>query len=300
MYIETDDIFPNLIKNKKKQQFRLRIFTIHSGAKPEFYKRKILENKIIDYKLVPSGTVLSTEKCADFIRKITDKNYINYEHCKIIVKGDSAKWIVNFADKLFAKYVLDKFHLIRRIRSIFVTTKSSKYKKFSNDFKQYLSKLKSIIKNGTSKTQLVEELNNVYLFFEKNELTDKLKLLIEFLKYFKRNERGIDNYYKEFDASSCTEGQVSSFAKSTLGYGKKIYNEKTFNKILTIKKLKINGYDFYGLLEYDTETKQIENTNYNFETVKSLSAGKVLKKEKNWVKVKSGKILDKYKFRLNS
>ncbi|WP_236608515.1 hypothetical protein [Spiroplasma taiwanense] len=41
----------------------------------------------------------------------------------------------------------------------------------------------------------------------------------------------------------------------------------TFNNLLLIKKLKTNGYNFSSLLEYDLETIQIDNLEYDFKYV---------------------------------
>ncbi len=279
IYLETDDTFPNLIKNNKKTSFRIRLLVAHTGVVKGIHNRNFLQNKRIDYKFLQLGTTISTVQFSKEIKQLLHKWYENVENKQLILMGDAANWIPNLADELGAKYVLDKYHLIKELARIFPNR--SRYKNPRIIFyKMCFYKIREKIIYGNSYEEILNICNDIFLNLEENNWFDKLEDFKSFISFVKRNKRSIQNYYKEFDSSSHTEGQISSFVKSTLGYGKKIYSYKIFNNLLKIKKLKTNGYDFSELLEFDLETLQLKNISYNFQEIKEFTKFGNLNKDK--------------------
>ncbi|WP_169522270.1 hypothetical protein [Spiroplasma taiwanense] len=68
----------------------------------------------------------------------------------------------------------------------------------------------------------MEKCNDIYLWLEEQSWLEKLEEFKTFIAFIKRNKVEIENYYKNFDSSSHTEGMISWFIKSILGYAKNI------------------------------------------------------------------------------
>ena len=142
--------------------------------------------------------------------------------------------------------------------------------------------------NGISYENIMEAMAEVFYDLENKGEDIKLKEYFKFVNFVKKNHLAIKNYYKNFNSSSHTEGQISSFVKQTLGYGKKIYSFKTFDNLLKIKQIKANGYDFCELLEYEIETLQLKNVEYNFKQVREFNSVGRNKVNKSPNKVSNG------------
>ncbi|AGR41347.1 Mbov_0401 family ICE element transposase-like protein [Spiroplasma taiwanense] len=119
IYLETDDTFPIFKFDKKKQEYRVRLLTVHTGSRKGLHKRNYLENKRVDYLLVKNGETIKTNKYAQRISRLLNKWFSNVEGKRLILLGDAAQWIPNLATEMNAKYVLDKFHLLKLLKAIF-------------------------------------------------------------------------------------------------------------------------------------------------------------------------------------
>ncbi|WP_339021746.1 Mbov_0401 family ICE element transposase-like protein [Spiroplasma endosymbiont of Atherix ibis] len=292
IYIETDDTFSNFVKDNKKTNFRIRIATIHTGARKGIHNRKYLENKKIDYMLIEKGKGISTLDYSKRIKAFINNHYRNYENKQLIILGDNATWINNLAYELGGFYVLDKYHLLKKLSNVFPYNNRNRFT--SEKWKKPFLYIKTSILKGLSYNYVLDALNEVFLWLESSNEKEKLREFIKFISFIKRNSCAIKNYYKKFDSSSHTEGQVSSFVKQTLGYGKKIYGFKTFSNLLKIKQIHANGYDICELLEYEIETLQINNLDYIYKEVIEYKTIGLLWKDKksdisrkgSWAKIK--------------
>lgn len=142
IYIELDEAHCNLqekqANSKRSKNIIANLALLHTGhsSKTLASKRKELENKHY-FGGLNADTSLFADRIYDYILKRFKANEIKY----IFVSGDGAKWINSFASNLrncFREYniriiqVLDKFHLRKRLTSIFSGNKDMINFFFSN------------------------------------------------------------------------------------------------------------------------------------------------------------------------
>jgi len=176
-----------------------------------------LINKRVSVIIRPTKTVLGAKKTVEFILEQGNKFFENFEQAKIIVCGDSAGWIKKVADYLGAKFILDKFHLIKVLYLGIIAGNKGKYDEEYNTCKNF-------IKNGKY-DELIEYLKTLN--------HKKLKK-----KYFSNNKEGITNQSCKENIGCFAESNVYHILKSMLG--NRTYSIKTYNKMIIFKCQQVN------------------------------------------------------------
>ncbi|WP_342253306.1 UPF0236 family transposase-like protein [Spiroplasma endosymbiont of Zeiraphera isertana] len=86
-----------------------------------------LVNKRADIIIRPTKTAIGVKKTAEFIKEQGNRFFENFDQAKIIICGDSAGWIKEVADYLGANFVLDKFHLVKKLYVGIIAGNKGKY-----------------------------------------------------------------------------------------------------------------------------------------------------------------------------
>jgi len=92
LYINMDETFLKLRKNKKLNKYRIRLVTFHTGYH-KFYssvKRKILANKRAFFQILPISKKINTAEFTADIEKMVHKFYSNIDNARVIIGGDGA------------------------------------------------------------------------------------------------------------------------------------------------------------------------------------------------------------------
>ena len=158
LYIEMDEIHANLQQGGNKI---CPCAIVHEGYEEAFIKRKKLKN--IHYF---ASSKLTYEELWEVIFDYVNKKYDINKFKKIFVSGDGATGIKNYTNCfLNAKFVLDKFHYIRK-------------------------HLKYIFKNNT-------ELRNIADDYIRNDLIDDFKLLVRYqIEQYPEQEKQMKEHMK--------------------------------------------------------------------------------------------------------
>lgn len=266
LYIETDDTFTTLRYHKQKKKYCVRPIVYHTGSKKGFNSRNYLMNKRIDYLIKAVGTPIGSTETIKKIDFGLKKWFKNYDHIKLILISDGAKIFENIADIIGAKHVLDKFHLLKTLKTVFPLNKKYSCTQSKKE-QEFFWKIKDAIFTSNSFEELESICEDVKCeLFTWEDKSKYLEYIKKFMKYFNNKKSSIQNYFKDWSSSSSTEGQVSTI-KHILGYGKKIFSIVIFKKFLNLLKLKCNGYKIDDLYEFDYETTSIEKNEYNFKYV---------------------------------
>ncbi|WP_323754991.1 Mbov_0401 family ICE element transposase-like protein [Spiroplasma poulsonii] len=254
IYIVLDDTFLSLKEKNKKKKFRIRTAFFHQGHMPEDERvgNSILLNKRAYCKLLRTATNINTLEYSEELFKEMSKYYNITPDTQFIVCGDGADWIKNTSHFLNAKYVLDKFHAIRKIGTVF--NLKNKYDKLQ--FKI----CKGLFNNGEY-TKLITHLE---YFKNKPNLITKQNNLLNVIKYLKKRKDGIIAYKHDWCSSVCAEALISHTIKAQLGHGNKIYSYDSFRNILALRVAKINGLN----LVKEMFNEQLENKDISLENIK--------------------------------
>lgn len=249
LYINMDETFLKLRKNKKLNKYRIRLVTFHTGYH-KFYssaKRKVLANKRVFFQILPMSRKIDTAEFTADVEKMAHKFYSNVENAKVIIGGDGAPWIRN-ASQYWPNtdYVLDKFHAYRYLKQLFPT------KNNCLNYQQYQTS-KSLFESGTY-LELVQHLKQAII------KTEKIKKLKEVMTYFKNNAIGVTNQNLDHNIGVSAEGDISHIIKWLLGYGTKAFNYQTFKNMLLLRTAEINQLDILSYLknEYQEEKEKEE------------------------------------------
>ncbi|WP_419335274.1 UPF0236 family transposase-like protein [Spiroplasma endosymbiont of Sarcophaga variegata] len=143
-----------------------------------------------------------------------------HENIKLIIGGDSAKWIKKTAKILYGMFIFDRFHAIRELKNNIYCGNRSK-----ESFKNYLH----------AKELFLQGKYDEFITFLKSLQNERIKL-----RYFINLKNGILNQNKEWNIGVSAESDVSRVVKSCLGYGNKTFSFSTFKKILDLKIMKFN------------------------------------------------------------
>ncbi len=110
--LAVDDSFHRIVENKKNYKVKNRMLVLYLGKKDGkvYGKTNILEVR----KVNSAG--FNIEQLAQIVKDVLSEVY--KKNLKIIVYGDGAKWIKNLSKKLDAIYILDKFHLIKKLSDL--------------------------------------------------------------------------------------------------------------------------------------------------------------------------------------
>ncbi|VEU74273.1 Uncharacterised protein [Mycoplasmopsis citelli] len=241
LYLEVDDTFLNLRNNHNKvSKNRARVLVLHKG--------KDKNNKIIDkttvvkIDLVNSNNSINKE-FINAIKKVIFTHYAN-NYKQIVMYGDGAPFMRRLAKALNAEYILDWFHVVRKL---FILCGFDKYN--TENKRLFMSFL---IKNHQSLFQLLRKLlikgewkqviNLLEIEFKNNwdKVSSKKKKLFEdYKKYLKNNGEFITKYEEKYHIGSHTEAFISHQIKKHGTKKFSIYGINFFKTIL-ISNLKDN------------------------------------------------------------
>lgn len=213
IYVSVDDGHRKFWEYKRKiNQFSMRLVV--------FYTDNInhtLVNKKAGVIIRPNKTEIGAKKTADFILEQGKKFFENFEQAKVIVCGDSAGWIKKTAEHLNAKFILDKFHLIKVLYLGILAGNKGKY------YKEY-NTCRNFIENGEF-DKLID-----YLKTLKHKKLNK--------KYFINNKQGIINQSCKENIGCFAESNIWHILKSMIG--NRTYSIETYKKMVAFKCQQIN------------------------------------------------------------
>ncbi|WP_424525981.1 Mbov_0401 family ICE element transposase-like protein [Spiroplasma endosymbiont of Glossina fuscipes fuscipes] len=215
LYINLDDAYVTL-KNKNNKSYlqTVRIISFNTGKE----NNKFLNKKYCYFFL--NKKTRGAEFNAFFIKKQIQKFFKNYENIKLIIGGDSAKWIKKTAKILDGMFIFDRFHAIRELKNNIYCGNRSK-----ESFKNYLY----------AKELFLQGKYDEFITFLKSLQNERIKL-----RYFINLKNGILNQNKEWNIGVSAESDVSRVVKSCLGYGNKTFSFSTFKNILDLKIMRFN------------------------------------------------------------
>ncbi|WP_424526274.1 Mbov_0401 family ICE element transposase-like protein [Spiroplasma endosymbiont of Glossina fuscipes fuscipes] len=215
LYINLDDAHVTL-KNKNNKSYlqTVRIISFNTGKE----NNKFLNKKYCYFFL--NKKTWGAEFNAFFIKKQIQKFFKNYENIKLIIGGDSAKWIKKTAKILDGMFIFDRFHTIRELKNNIYCGNRSK-----ESFKNYLH----------AKELFLQGKYDEFITFLKSLQNERIKL-----RYFINLKNGILNQNKDWNIGVSAESDVSRIAKSCLGYGNKTFSFSTFKNILDLKIMRFN------------------------------------------------------------
>ena len=198
LYIEADE---DHVASQNGKPLEPKLVYVHEGyeevSKYKDSKRRKIKNPRYFSGMYSNSDELWVE-VLDYLTKAYDYEYID----KIYISGDAALWIkngVNWIPK--AKYVLDRFHLMKYVKKMTAHLDKSYEKKT----------WKFIRKN---KKQELEVLFKVIK--EETKVETKLDSVKDSIRYIKRHFKAILRYYKD-DYSGCSaEGHVSHILSDRL------------------------------------------------------------------------------------
>ena len=200
------------------------------------------------------------------LKSFIDNNY-DLTNKKLILMGDGANWIKILAKNLNAHYVLDKFHLVKKVKSIFTFREyviTNNLKEIRNIKEELYNDLITFI-NAGDVTNFVEHLKALILKETLNThkwLTPKIKHIKSLIKYACNNQEGIEAYKKDFYIGCQTEAQISHTIKSLKAYSAKAYSKLTFSNMLSMRMAKINRWDPVALVITRRAEDVKNNTSY--------------------------------------
>lgn len=269
IYIELDEAHCNLqekeVKSKPSKNIIANLALLHTGHSPSTLasKRKELENKHY-FGGLNVDTSIFADRIFDYIPKRFNVEDIQY----IFVSGDGAKWINSFTSKLrycFSGYkiqiiqVLDKFHLRKRLNSIF-----SGNKEMINFF---FSNLKTLDKN---------QFKLIAMYFYENNPDHKLNIdaFNSHVRYICNNWIYIKNQlHPEYKISCSMEGHISHVLASRLTSRPKGFKRTVLENLIQLIVMNANLYELtiQDILEWKKPIQEQKN-------VRSLAANKMYKK----------------------
>ncbi|WP_337898989.1 Mbov_0401 family ICE element transposase-like protein [Mesomycoplasma ovipneumoniae] len=215
--LAVDDSFHRVVENKKTYKVKNRMLVLYLGKKDGkvYGKTNILEVR----KINSAG--FSIEQLAQIVKDIISEVY--NKNLKIIVYGDGAKWIRNLSKTLDAIYILDKFHLLKKLSDLVSLKNNNSLNRFL--FEQKFPKLYQRLLNFFEQNQsdkVVSELRQIIKYLqailEKHHLLfTKIRQKIEeagqFLRYVISNLEAINELFSFKTASSYTESFVANLIK---------------------------------------------------------------------------------------
>ncbi len=239
IYIELDEAHCNLQEKnkqgKKKKNIIANLALVHTGHSSLTYasKRKELENKHY-FGALRADTSSFCDKVYDYILKRFRASSIK----RIFISGDGARWINSFARNLRYCFresniqviqVLDKFHLRKRLTTIFSSNK--------NLINYFFTNLETItIKNFKALA---------YGFYQNNEEHKcKLPIFASHVNYICNNFEYIKNQlHPEYKTSCSMEGHISHVLASRLTSRPKGFSYQTLETLIQLRVLKANLHE---------------------------------------------------------
>ncbi|MBG0730752.1 Mbov_0401 family ICE element transposase-like protein [Mycoplasma sp. 'Moose RK'] len=239
--LAVDDSYSKIVQNRKIFKVKNRMLVLYLGKKngKVFGKTNILEVRKTNS---PSFRIDQlAEIVKDTIWRVYNKNL------KIIVYGDGAKWIKTLAKQLDGIYILDKFHLLKKLSDLVSLKNNSSLNRilFKDKFPQLYQKLLGYFeKNQGDKVvfklrQIIKYLEiiatkNPWLF---SRIRQKIEEVEDFLRYVMSNSAAVSQLFLFQNASSYTESFVANLVKyntkikySTYSFGRYFNNLNLHHK----------------------------------------------------------------------
>ncbi|MGI6676533.1 MAG: UPF0236 family transposase-like protein [Bacilli bacterium] len=239
VYIELDEAHCNLqekqFQGKRKKNALANLGLLHTGHSPDTLrsKRKELENKRYF-----GGLNVDTGSFCDRIYGYILKRFKTSDLKRIFVSGDGAKWINNFASILRDCFraedidviqVLDKFHLRKRLTTIF-----SGDSQMINFFFDNLGEL------DAGKFKLIA--NNFYQKRPNHKCSPEV--FRSHVKYICDNFKFIKNQlHPEYKTSCSMEGHVSHVLASRLTSRPKAFNRASLEALIQLTIMRANLHE---------------------------------------------------------
>ncbi|WP_425379576.1 Mbov_0401 family ICE element transposase-like protein [Spiroplasma endosymbiont of Stenodema calcarata] len=271
LYAGVDDSFSNLTKYRKIEKNMFRTAYFHTGydeIKSTKSKNVLKDKRIfIVMKSVKNKYYLIKKYKKEFLYFL-NQNF-NIENCKLTLAGEGAKWIQKFANEIGAIFILDQFHLMKELKTIFPYRRRKLTKNLTDNEKirkQIYWDMNKLFKNGDPDEAIkyLKKLITRKNIKEYPFLKDKKDKIKDFIKYIKNNSEGIKVYKEDWYMGSCTEPQISHNVKWLKGYGAKSYSEKVFKNMIALKMAKENGVNLIEFYLNKLNKKNEKEYNYYF------------------------------------
>ncbi|MCN0158401.1 Mbov_0401 family ICE element transposase-like protein [Mesomycoplasma ovipneumoniae] len=215
--LAVDDSFHRVVENKKTYKVKNRMLVLYLGKKDGkvYGKTNILEVR----KINSAG--FSIEQLAQIVKDIISEVY--NKNLKIIVYGDGAKWIRTLSKTLDAIYILDKFHLIKKLSDLVSLKNNNSLNRFlfEQKFPKLYQKLLDYFEQNQS-DKVVLELRQIIKYLQTvlgkypllfSKIKQKIEEAGQFLRYVISNLEAINQLFSFKTASSYTESFVASLIK---------------------------------------------------------------------------------------
>ncbi|UWD34476.1 Mbov_0401 family ICE element transposase-like protein [Mesomycoplasma molare] len=241
IYIEIDDSYSSIKwKNHKKVKTTNRLIVMHLGLDSN---KKMIKKTIVLEQKITGKSMLKTSEILTKIRRIIANVYGDKKR-KIVVYGDGANFIKVIAKELKAKYILDRFHVLKAIKNLvgFKSNRGLNFQLFNwykskNGTNLWLKIYDLICKNKYK--QAIKLLKNIF-----NYIQEKLGLWMpdskkweyfRFLDYIQNNTFGLVNYDKDFDIGSHTETLIRQITKSKFTKKSSVFGIYSFRNLLSFR-----------------------------------------------------------------
>lgn len=219
LFINVDDTYIKLRRNKIVEKMKIRLVAIHQG--------KDEKNKLINLKTFVFFPELINDNQSNFIKTIIKKNYIGKPK-KIIFCSDGAKEFKFISNKNGFLQCLDQWHVLHKLNIVL----PPKMKNFNGLNIKVRSSIRNKLKKLIKKTNLKKAISILQVLKWKVKNTNLIKLINEYVKYLKRNCEAINIWSKE-NVSTTTEGFIFHKIKSFLGNKNKSFSYDIFKKIIS-------------------------------------------------------------------
>ncbi|WP_341516238.1 Mbov_0401 family ICE element transposase-like protein [Mesomycoplasma ovipneumoniae] len=236
--LAVDDSFHRVVENRKTYKVKNRMLVLYLGKRngKVYGKTNILQVRKIGNRT--QNIYELAAKIKEIILQIYGKKL------DIVVYGDGAPWIKTLSKHLGAIYILDKFHLLKKLSDL-VSLKNNnslnhflfaqKYPKLYQKLLNYFEKKQSndvvLELRQIMKYLKIESEKHVLLF---SKISQKIEEVGEFLRYVISNMEAINQLFSFKSASSCTEGFVASLVKFNI---KIKYSSFSFDRYFNNLKL---------------------------------------------------------------
>ncbi|MDW2930899.1 hypothetical protein R7X80_03505 [Mesomycoplasma ovipneumoniae] len=236
--LAVDDSFHRVVENRKIYKVKNRMLVLYLGKRngKVYGKTNILEVRKIGNRT--QNIYELAAKIKEIILQIYGKKL------DIVVYGDGAPWIKTLSKHLGAIYILDKFHLLKKLSDL-VSLKNNnslnhflfgqKYPKLYQKLLNYFEKKQSnevvLELRQIMKYLKIESEKYVWLF---SKISQKIEEVGEFLRYVISNMEAIKQLFSFENASSYTESFVASLVKFNI---KIKYSSFSFDRYFNNLKL---------------------------------------------------------------
>ncbi|MCN0158465.1 Mbov_0401 family ICE element transposase-like protein, partial [Mesomycoplasma ovipneumoniae] len=215
--LAVDDSFHRVVENKKTYKVKNRMLVLYLGKQngKVYGKTNILEVR----KVNSAG--FSIDQLAEIVKDIISEVY--NKNLKIIVYGDGAKWIRNLSKRLDGIYILDKFHLIKKLSNLVSLKNNNSLNRFlfEQKFPKLYQKLLDYFEQNRS-DKVVLELRQIIKYLQTvlakypllfTKIRQKIEEVGQFLRYVISNIEAVNQLFSFKSATSFTESFVAGLIK---------------------------------------------------------------------------------------